>query len=81
MEHEHGANCGCREYQNKATEQIRDLLSLIDRDRLECLNELDKGSVQKVFRDQDTKVDKHEFIESDVDGEVIVVIPYLIFNS
>jgi len=56
MEHQHGPNCGCKEYQNRATEEITDLFTLIDKDRLECLNELQKGSVQNVFRKQEYKL-------------------------
>jgi hypothetical protein len=52
------------------------LYSHIHTDLLKCLNESDHGSIKKVFKPWDKRLDKTEFVESAVDEELIIFIPF-----
>ena len=77
MNHQHGPNCGCKEYMLKATESLVDLLGCIDMEQVHCLNERVVGDVKKVFKSQEQKQDKTSWVESDSDAELLIIIPFL----
>ena len=57
MDHQHGRNCGCSH--DVSTENIGNLYSLytkIDKEQLECLNEIAENSGRLVFRPWDERL-------------------------
>lgn len=54
--HVHGPTCGCADLM--FNENADDLLSSIDIESLECLNEAQVNSCRKIFRIEDQKLDK-----------------------
>ncbi len=40
-----------------------------------CLNELKAQTGQKVFKSSDKKLDETDFVESDLDPELLFIIP------
>lgn len=52
------------------------LYEKIDKDRVECLNEIEEGSGAKVFKTWEKRLDKTEFVASDIDPELLFNIPF-----
>ncbi|XP_012530384.1 PITH domain-containing protein CG6153 [Monomorium pharaonis] len=52
------------------------LYEKIDKDRVECLNELEEGTGVKVFKTWEERLDKSEYVESDTDSELLFNIPF-----
>ncbi|XP_011690667.1 PREDICTED: PITH domain-containing protein CG6153 [Wasmannia auropunctata] len=52
------------------------LFEKIDKDRVECLNELEEGSGIKVFKTWEDRLDRSQYVESDVDDELLFNIPF-----
>jgi len=72
--HVHGPNCGCKEYQS--LEEGVDLYGAIEIDKVMCLNEAEPDSGKKVFKPQDDKLDEKNFVESDVDPDLLFIVPF-----
>ncbi|XP_064383353.1 PITH domain-containing protein 1-like [Halichondria panicea] len=52
------------------------LYQKIDTEKLECLNESEEGSGKTVFKAWDDRLDKTKFVESDVDEELLIYVPF-----
>ncbi|KAI8820091.1 galactose-binding domain-like protein [Fimicolochytrium jonesii] len=52
------------------------LYQQVDLDNVTCLNESDDGAIKKVFKTWDQRNDRTTFVESDVDEQLIVHIPF-----
>lgn len=52
------------------------LYEKIDKDRVECLNEIVEGSGAKVFKTWEERLDKTESVVSDIDSELLFNIPF-----
>jgi len=52
------------------------LFTKIDVENLECLNEAEENSGRKVFKPFEKRLDFEDFVESDVDQELIFNIPF-----
>jgi len=74
MNHVHGPSCGCKEY--ISGEEGEDLFGCIELDKVVCLNELQGGTGPKVFKSLDKKLDEAHFVESDLDPELLFIIPF-----
>ena len=46
-----------------------------------CLNEAEAHTGRKVFKTTDKKLDETDIVESDLDAELLFVIPYTIFSQ
>jgi ribosomal protein S27AE len=75
MEHQHGPNCGCKDI--LGIETASDLLASIDVDRVRTLNEESNRCGGALFREHDLRFQKQDFIASDSDGELLLIVPFL----
>lgn len=75
MEHIHGPNCGCKDYQG--VENANDLIGSIDLDKVRCLNEQHNMTGNGLFREQDRRFEKEYSVVSDCDGELLLIVPFL----
>ncbi|XP_048357169.1 PITH domain-containing protein 1 isoform X2 [Sphaerodactylus townsendi] len=78
--HSHGGGSCCHgddpEEPPERRGQAWGLYLRIDRERLECLNERREGSGKLVFRAWEDRGDRHQFVESDDDEELLFNIPF-----
>jgi hypothetical protein len=56
------------------------LLQSINHDGVRCLNESVHGAGAKVFKSMDRKLDTREFVEAEIDDELIFYIPYALIS-
>ena len=75
MDHTHGPNCGCKDYQD--VENANDLIGSIDLDKVRCLNEGHNKTGNGLFREQDRRFEKEYSVVSDCDGELLLIVPFL----
>ncbi|VVC97365.1 PITH domain-containing protein CG6153 [Leptidea sinapis] len=52
------------------------LFEKIDKDNMECLNESVDGAGKKVFKPWEKRLERSEYVESDVDEELLFNIPF-----
>ncbi|XP_012220147.1 PITH domain-containing protein CG6153 [Linepithema humile] len=70
-------HCNCGSTHNTAELGVNyNLYEKIDKDRVECLNESEEGSGIKVFKTWEERLDRSEYVESDVDAELLFNIPF-----
>ena len=74
MDHIHGANCGCVDF--AFVEESQDLIEAIDIMNIKCLNELKQDSGKAVFFEIAQKYQKQNKVESDIDAELLFIIPF-----
>ena len=74
MDHIHGANCGCIDF--AFAEESSDLLETIDISNIKCLNELKQDSGKSVFFEISQKYNKTNKVESDIEAELLFIIPF-----
>jgi hypothetical protein len=48
----------------------------VDTERVQCLNEVVDGSAKTVFKPWHERLDKEKYVESDVDDELLFIIPF-----
>ncbi|EGI64509.1 PREDICTED: PITH domain-containing protein CG6153 [Acromyrmex echinatior] len=72
MEH----RCNCGSVHDTEIGISYNLFEKIDKDRVECLNEHEEGSGAKVFKTWEERLDRSEFVQSDVDDELLFNIPF-----
>eukprot|EP00008_Paramoeba_atlantica_P008587 CAMPEP_0201491220 /NCGR_PEP_ID=MMETSP0151_2-20130828/29003_1 /ASSEMBLY_ACC=CAM_ASM_000257 /TAXON_ID=200890 /ORGANISM="Paramoeba atlantica, Strain 621/1 / CCAP 1560/9" /LENGTH=209 /DNA_ID=CAMNT_0047877477 /DNA_START=18 /DNA_END=647 /DNA_ORIENTATION=+ len=76
--HHHHHKCE-EEHISISEQEARDQSSLfqyIDTEKVFCLNEEDEGSIRKVFKPHDQRLDKTQFTKSDCDEQLIIYIPF-----
>jgi len=74
----HSCSGGC-EHDHSSDDDRGALYSLylkIDTNRVQCLNEATEGSGKTVFKPWNDRLDKTQFVESDVDEELLFIIPF-----
>eukprot|EP00013_Stygamoeba_regulata_P007270 CAMPEP_0177630130 /NCGR_PEP_ID=MMETSP0447-20121125/1045_1 /TAXON_ID=0 /ORGANISM="Stygamoeba regulata, Strain BSH-02190019" /LENGTH=214 /DNA_ID=CAMNT_0019131513 /DNA_START=8 /DNA_END=652 /DNA_ORIENTATION=+ len=69
----HGHDCSKETVDSFETES---LFGCIDVERVRCLNEEDEGSVKDIFKPHERRLDKTKFVQSDVDEQLIIYIPF-----
>ena len=81
MPFEHNCNKTTCDHQPTAEETADEwnLNFKIDLEHLQCLNEQVDGSVRKVFRNWDDRLDRQHFVRSDADQELLINIPYVLY--
>ncbi|KAL6261538.1 hypothetical protein P5V15_006626 [Pogonomyrmex californicus] len=52
------------------------LYEKIDKDRIECLNEHEEGSGSKVFKTWEERLNRSDYVKSDIDAELLFNIPF-----
>ncbi|KAK3599872.1 hypothetical protein CHS0354_022444 [Potamilus streckersoni] len=76
--HGHSHNCDKEHSQGKGPDRGLEysLYLKIDTQKVKCLNEAKEGSGKDVFKPWDERMDKEKFVESDVDEELLLYIPF-----
>jgi len=81
--HSHGGSCGggCNgdhDHQHDSPEMGVEysLYTKIDKDNLTCLNEAVDGSCKNIFKPWEERLNFETFVESDVDEELLINIPF-----
>ncbi|GAB1868788.1 UPF0424 protein C1orf128-like protein [Camponotus japonicus] len=72
---EHHCNCGSTHDTTELGVNYN-LYEKIDKDRVQCLNEDEEGSGAKVFKTWENRLDKSEYVQSDIDAELLFNIPF-----
>ncbi|XP_011873277.1 PREDICTED: PITH domain-containing protein CG6153 isoform X1 [Vollenhovia emeryi] len=72
---EHRCNCGSL-HDTAELGVSYNLYEKIDKDRVECLNEHEEGCGAGVFKTWEERLDRSQYVESDVDAELLFNIPF-----
>ncbi|XP_063529929.1 PITH domain-containing protein GA19395 [Cydia strobilella] len=78
MSHNHCHN-ECHDHDHSSSEELGiqyNLYEKIDKDNLQCLNEMVEGSGKTVFKPWEMRHDTTHFVESDADEELLFNIPF-----
>eukprot|EP01126_Amoeba_proteus_P065001 TRINITY_DN9167_c0_g1_i8.p1 TRINITY_DN9167_c0_g1~~TRINITY_DN9167_c0_g1_i8.p1 ORF type:complete len:150 (+),score=31.33 TRINITY_DN9167_c0_g1_i8:61-450(+) len=78
---DHGHNHGHHDHHGQCCkdDSLGELYSLwrhIDLTNVHCLNEAVPGSVKKIFKTWDKRLDRKDYVESDCDEELLINIPF-----
>ncbi|KAI5743154.1 hypothetical protein M8J77_015135 [Diaphorina citri] len=79
MAHNHGGHCCGEEDHSHDDTELGIQYSLykhIDTENVECLNETVDGSGKTIFKPWEDRLNKEKFVESDVDSELLINIPF-----
>ncbi|KHN84854.1 PITH domain-containing protein [Toxocara canis] len=78
--HGHGHGGGCEQEYTPVVQGAEGVLYTmnhhIDLDKVVVLNETVEGSGAKVFKDWENRMDRSDFVESDVDEELLFNVPF-----
>jgi len=58
-------------------ENANDLFGVIDLDKVRCLNEKHSKTGAHLFREYDMRFEKTDFVTSECDGELLLIIPFI----
>ncbi|KYN04211.1 PREDICTED: PITH domain-containing protein CG6153 [Cyphomyrmex costatus] len=72
MEH----RCNCGSVHDTEIGVNYNLFEKIDKDRVECLNEHEEDSGIKVFKTWEERLDRSEYVQSDIEDELLFNIPF-----
>jgi hypothetical protein len=75
MNHIHYGSCGCAE-EAKGPLELYDLHENMKSELTTCLNEAVSGSIKKVVRPYEARIENEHTVESDCDGEVLINIEF-----
>jgi len=74
--------CDCHKHDHGHSHETVDesetfnLFLKINTEQLQCLNEAVEGSCKKVFKPWDERLDQSKFVESDLDPELLINVPF-----
>ncbi|CAK9297042.1 unnamed protein product [Gordionus sp. m RMFG-2023] len=76
-DHCHHQGCQHENIKDDLSKGENSLYSKLDHPKIQCLNELIENSGKEIFKPFENRLDKTQFVESDVDEELLVNIPFL----
>ncbi|KAI9004040.1 galactose-binding domain-like protein [Gaertneriomyces semiglobifer] len=79
--HDHGGHGGHNhdhdhDHDGPARGDEYSLYQQVDIDNIRCLNESEEGTAKQVFKSWDERFDGAKFVESDIDEQLLIIIPF-----